>query len=135
MFDLQDKVAIVTGAGSGIGAAIAKLFGTQGAHVIALDLVEAGARGTAEAVRAAGGRASWHACDVSDATVVDALVGRIATEHARIDILVNNAGISHIGALDTTSPEDFDRLFRVNVRGVFLCARAVIPIMLRQSSG
>jgi NAD(P)-dependent dehydrogenase (short-subunit alcohol dehydrogenase family) len=135
MFDLQEKVAIVTGAGSGIGAAIATLFGRQGAQVIALDLVEAAARGTAEAVRAAGGRASWHACDVADAAAVDALFSRLAADHPRLDILVNNAGISHIGALDKTSPEDFDRLFGVNVRGVFLCARAVIPIMLRQSSG
>jgi 2-keto-3-deoxy-L-fuconate dehydrogenase len=135
MFDLQQKVAIVTGAGSGIGAAITKLFARQGADVIALDLVETAAHNTAAAVRLAGGRASAYPCDVSDAAGVDAVFAAIADAHPRVDILVNNAGISHIGSIEQTSPEDFDRLFRVNVRGVFLCARAAVSIMLRQGSG
>ncbi len=135
MFDLQQKVAIVTGAGSGIGAAIAKVFARQGAEVIAVDLVEDAARRTAAEVRHAGGRAAAFPCDVSDAAAVDALFGRLAAEYPRVDILVNNAGIAHIGSIEQTPPEDFDRLFRVNVRGVYLCARAAIPIMLRQSGG
>jgi 2-keto-3-deoxy-L-fuconate dehydrogenase len=135
MFDLQRKVAIVTGAGSGIGAAIARLFGRQGATVVAVDLVEAAAEETALAVTRSGGQASAAACDVSDATAVDAVIGRIASTHPRIDILVNNAGIAHIGSIEQTTPEDFDRLFRVNVRGVYLCARAAVPIMLRQGGG
>jgi 2-keto-3-deoxy-L-fuconate dehydrogenase len=135
MFDLQQKVAIVTGAGSGIGAAIAKLFGRQGANVIALDLVEAAAEETAAAVRHAGGRAAAFACDVSDAVSVDAVFGRLAAERPRVDILVNNAGIAHIGSIEQTTPEDFDRLFGVNVRGVYLCARAVVPAMLGQGGG
>ena len=135
MFDLQRKVAIVTGAGSGIGAAIARLFGRQGADVIALDLDEAAANSTAAAVRQAGGRASAYSCDVSEAAAVDAVFGRITGEHARVDILVNNAGIAHIGSIEQTTPDEFDRLFRVNVRGVYLCARAVVPVMLRQESG
>jgi NAD(P)-dependent dehydrogenase (short-subunit alcohol dehydrogenase family) len=135
MFDLQQKVAIVTGAGSGIGAAIARLFGKQGAHVIALDLDEAAAAGTAAEVRRAGGHASAHTCDVADAAAVEAVFRRIADAQPRIDILVSNAGISHIGSIEQTTPEDFDRLFRVNVRGVYLCARAAVPIMLRQGGG
>jgi NAD(P)-dependent dehydrogenase (short-subunit alcohol dehydrogenase family) len=135
MFELQQKVAIVTGAGSGIGAAIARLFGRQGADVVAVDLVEAAARATADAVREAGGRASAHACDVSDTAAVEALFARLAADYPRLDILVNNAGIAHIGSIEHTPPDDFDRLFRVNVRGVYLCARAAVPIMLRQGGG
>ena len=135
MFDLQQKVAIVTGAGSGIGAAITKLFARQGADVIALDLDEAAAQSMAAAVRQAGGRASAYACDVSDAAHVDAVFGRIAAERPRIDILVNNAGIAHIGSIEQTTPDDLDRLYRVNVRGVYLCAHAVVPVMLRQGGG
>jgi NAD(P)-dependent dehydrogenase (short-subunit alcohol dehydrogenase family) len=135
MFDLHHKVAIVTGAGSGIGAAIARTFARQGAQVVALDLDQAAAQQTAEAIRRAGGQASAHACDVADAAAVDAVFARVTADHPRIDILVSNAGISHIGSIEQTSPEDFDRLFRVNVRGVYLCARAAVPIMLRQGGG
>lgn len=135
MFDLQQKVAIVTGAGSGIGAAIARLFATQGAHVVALDLDEAAAQNTVSALRLAGRLASAYPCDVSDAASVDAVFGRIAAEHPRVDILVNNAGIAHVGSIERTTPDDLDRLYRVNVRGVYLCARAAIPTMLRQGGG
>jgi 2-keto-3-deoxy-L-fuconate dehydrogenase len=135
MYDLRQKVAIVTGAGSGIGAAIARLFATQGAEIIALDLDEAAAGNTVAAVGQAGGRASALRCDVSEAADVDAVFARIAAAHPRVDILVNNAGIAHIGTIEQTTPDDLDRLYRVNVRGIYLCARAVVPIMLRQQGG
>lgn len=135
MFDLQQKVAVVTGAGSGIGAAVSKLFAARGAHVAALDLDRSAAETTTAAIRQAGGRGSAHQCNVADPAGVDAVFGRLASEHPRLDILVNNAGISHIGTIEQTTPEDFDRLFGVNVRGVYLCARAVIPGMLRQGGG
>jgi 2-keto-3-deoxy-L-fuconate dehydrogenase len=135
MFELGGKVALVTGAGSGIGSAIANLFGQQGATVAALDRDEAAARAIAGAVTAAGGRATFHRCDVADEADVAATFGRIEATHGGVDILVNNAGIAHIGSIETTAPDDFDRLFRVNVRGVYLCARAAIPIMLRRGGG
>jgi 2-keto-3-deoxy-L-fuconate dehydrogenase len=135
MYDLRQKVAIVTGAGSGIGAAIARLFATQGAEIIALDLDETAAGNTVAAVGQAGGRAVALRCDVSEAADVDAVFARIAAAHPRVDILVNNAGIAHIGTIEQTTPDDLDRLYRVNVRGIYLCARAVVPIMLRQQGG
>ena len=135
MFDLGHKIAVVTGAGSGIGRAIAQVFAQQGATVAAIDRDEAAAAAIHEAIRANGGASSCHACDVSDEGQVDDTFRRIHAAHGRIDILVNNAGIAHIGTLETTSPQDFDRLFRVNVRGVYLCARAAIATMLGQGGG
>src|SRR3954464_14799063 len=135
MFDLQGKVAVVTGAGSGIGAAIARVFARQGATVAAVDREAEAARATSATISAAGGRAFAHTCDVSDAAAVDALFRDLTAAHPRLDILVNNAGIAHIGTIEQTTPEDFDRLYRVNVFGVYLCARAVVPVMLRQGGG
>jgi 2-keto-3-deoxy-L-fuconate dehydrogenase len=135
MFDLQGKAAVVTGAGSGIGAAIARLFARRGASVAAVDRDGAAAEEIAAEVTAAGGRASAHACDVSEAAPVDALFRDLAAAYPRLDILVNNAGIAHVGTIEQTTPEDFDRLYRVNVFGVYLCARAVVPVMLAQGGG
>jgi len=135
VFELTDKVAVVTGAGSGIGAAIASLFARQQAHVAALDRDEAAARQTADAIRAVGGRADVWACNVADSAQVARTFDAIRAAHPRIDILVNNAGISHVGTIEQTSDADLDRLYAVNVKGVFLCARAAVPIMLAQGGG
>jgi NAD(P)-dependent dehydrogenase (short-subunit alcohol dehydrogenase family) len=135
MFELGDKVAVVTGAGSGIGRAIATLFAQQGAAVAALDRDEAAARAVAGTIRDRGGTSSFYRCDVSEEADVTATFQRIEAVAGRVDILVNNAGIAHIGSIETTSPVDFDRLFRVNVRGVYLCSRAAIPMMLRHGRG
>src|SRR6188768_2272624 len=135
MFDLEGKATVVTGAGSGIGAAIARLFAQQGATVAAVDRDAASAAGTAAAITTAGGRASPHACDVSDPDAVGALFDTLSSNGGRVDILVNNAGIAHVGTIEHTPPEDLDRVYRVNVFGVYLCARAAVPIMLRQGGG
>jgi 2-keto-3-deoxy-L-fuconate dehydrogenase len=135
MFDLTRRVTIVTGAGSGIGAAIARVFARRGAEVIALDLDEAKAEATVAALAADGGRGTALQCDVSDPTDVETVFERVRATHQRIDVLVNNAGIAHVGTIEQTTPADLERLYRVNIQGVFLCARAVIPQMLRQGGG
>jgi 2-keto-3-deoxy-L-fuconate dehydrogenase len=135
MFELTGKTAVVTGAGSGIGESIALLFARQGARVAVLDVDDAAARRTVEAIRSARGQAERWACDVSDAGRVAAVFAEIDARLGRLDILVNNAGIAHVGDLGHTAEGDFDRLFRVNVRGVFLCARAAVERMERQGGG
>ena len=135
MFDLKGKTALVTGAGSGIGAAIARLFARRGAIVAAADLDAAAAGRIADEITRAGGAATGHHCDVSQAGSVEGLFGAVTAAHARLDILVNNAGVAHVGSIETTTPEDLDRVYRVNVVGVYLCARAAVAVMLRQGGG
>jgi len=135
MFNLREKIAVVTGGGSGIGAAIAGLFARQGAHVTVVDRDEAAARSTADTIRATGGAADALRCDVSEPDEVAAAFREIDRTRGRVDILVNNAGIPHVGTIEQTGPDDLDRLYRVNVKGVYLCARAAIGIMLRQGGG
>lgn len=135
MFELNGKVAVVTGAGSGIGEAIAALFAKQGAHAAVLDLDEAAAARVVEKIRGAGGKADAWACDVSSASGVKSVFGDVVGRLKRIDILVNNAGIPGVGDILKTSEDDFDRVYRVNVKGVFLCAQAAVDVMLKQGSG
>jgi len=134
LFDLSQKVAAITGAGSGIGAAIATLFARQGARVVALDLNES-AEATAAAIAAAGGDAVARRCNVAEPDEVADTFREIAATLGRLDILVNNAGIAHVGTIEQTTPDDLDRLYAVNVRGVFLCAKAAVGIMLPQGHG
>lgn len=135
MFRLDGKVAVVTGAGSGIGQAIALLFARQGAQVKVLDLNPAAAGATTETIRAAKGQAAALTCDVGDAVQVEATFQRAVAERGQIDILVNSAGVAHVGTVLTTSEEEFDRVYRVNVKGVYLCCRAAVPHMLKQGAG
>ncbi|MEO6499102.1 MAG: SDR family oxidoreductase [Mucilaginibacter sp.] len=131
MFDLQNKNAVITGAGSGIGKSVAILFAKQGATVYVLDLNEIQAAGTVSEIVASGGKATGHVVDVSD----QAKLVKIFQQIGRVDILVNSAGISHIGKADTTSAEDFDRLFNVNVKGLYNCLFAAIPLMKKNNGG
>jgi NAD(P)-dependent dehydrogenase (short-subunit alcohol dehydrogenase family) len=135
MFRLDDKNAVVTGAGSGIGQAIAHLFARQGARVFVLERDAAAGDRTADAIRAAGGASESIECDVSSAASVEMAFGRAAGAAGRIDILVNNAGIAHIGTVESTTDEDLDRIYNVNVKGVHLCSRAVVPRMVEQGGG
>ena len=134
MFDLHHKVAVVTGAGSGIGAAIATLFARQGARIVVVDINES-AVATVEAISTAGGDAVARRCDVAVPDEVTRTFDDVHTTFGKIDILVNNAGISHVGTVEQTTPEDLDRLYAVNVRGVFLCSRAAVGIMLQHGGG
>jgi len=131
MFNLQHKNAVITGAGSGIGKSVALLFARQGAAVSLVDINEQQATAVASEIKAAGGVASVYITDVSDQKKVMAVFEQLGT----IDILVNSAGISHIGKADTTSVEDFDRLFNVNVKGLYNCLYAAIPSMKKNKGG
>ena len=135
MFQLTGKVAVVTGGGSGIGAAIATLFGRQGALVVVLDVDEDAAARTTNAIQREGGASDARRCDVTQAASVRDAMARVAADRRRIDILVNNAGIAHVGTIEATDEADLDRLYAVNVKGVFLCARAAIPVMMAQGGG
>ncbi len=131
MFRLDKKIAFVTGAGSGIGEQIARLFAQQGAHVILADIRQDAAERVAGEIRANGGSARAQQLDVADESQVKGAINRAATE-GRLDILVNNAGISHVGNILETSLEDWEGVMRVNARGVFLCAREAVRQMLAQ---
>jgi 2-keto-3-deoxy-L-fuconate dehydrogenase len=131
MFRLDGKIALVTGAGSGIGEAIALCFAAQGATVWIVDLDEAAAAATVGAIKGAGGKADLACVDVSDPGAVLALAGRIA----QLDILVNNAGIGHVGNLRGTEAADLDRMYAVNVRGPFNFCKAFVPAMLERRRG
>lgn len=129
MFRLDNKTAVITGAGSGIGKAIAILFAKQGANVQVLDMDEAGGNATVAAITAEGGKASYHHCDVSKQAVVKSIIDAIIASTGSIDILVNNAGIAHVGNAENTAENDFDRLMTVNVKGVYNCIHLAIPHM------
>jgi len=133
MFRLDNKTAIITGGGSGIGKAIATVFAQQGASVHILDMDEQGATNVVKEITDAGGKARFYKCDVSKQSEVKQIVDDIAGSGA-IDILINNAGIAHIGTADNTAETDFDRLVNVNVKGVYNCLHSVLPHM-KQNGG
>lgn len=131
MFSLTGKSAVITGGGSGIGKAMAVLFAKQGAtvHIIELN-ADAAADAVAE-IKAHGQQAFAHSCNVTDQQAVIATYKKIGV----INILINNAGIAHIGVADTTSEEDFTKIFNVNVKGVYNSIFAAIPIMKGHNGG
>lgn len=135
LFNLQGKVAVITGAASGIGRAIAVKLAAQGAHVQVLDLNESAAKAVADEIKSQNFLAQAHVCNVATQAEVKTVAQKIVDQHARIDILVNSAGIAHIGKLETTTEADFDRLFQVNVKGVYNAMQAVIPFMKLNKSG
>jgi NAD(P)-dependent dehydrogenase (short-subunit alcohol dehydrogenase family) len=135
MFDLSHKIAVVTGAGSGIGAAIANTFARAGAYVFVTDLNADSASATATRIVEQGGKAAALALDVRDAAACADVVTHVQANGERIDILVNNAGIGHVGTMLTTEGADLDRLYAVNVRGVFNVTKAVLPEMTARGHG
>jgi NAD(P)-dependent dehydrogenase (short-subunit alcohol dehydrogenase family) len=130
MFSLAGKKAVVTGGGSGIGKAISVLFAQQGADVHIIELSQESAATALQEIAAAGGKATAWSCNVSNQAEVVETFNQIGALH----ILVNNAGIAHIGKADTTAEEDFDRVMKVNVKGVYNCLYAAIP-QLRAAKG
>ena len=128
MFDLNNKTAVITGGGSGIGKAMAVLFAQQKAKVYIIDVDEKGATETVSAIGANGGDAAFKKCDIASKQAVDETIAAII-EEAGIDILINNAGIAHVGNIEQVTPEVVDRLFGVNVKGMYHTIYAAIPHM------
>ena len=132
MFRLDGKAAIITGAGSGIGREIALLFAKQGAAVCVADLNTDGADAVVAEIIADGGRAFAQKLDVAEGAQADAAVVETVKRFGSVDILVNNAGIGFVGNVLETNAEDLDKLYNVNVRGVFNCSKAAVQQMLAQ---
>jgi NAD(P)-dependent dehydrogenase (short-subunit alcohol dehydrogenase family) len=133
-FRLYGRLAVITGAGSGIGRAIAHKFAANGASVCLLDINRADAEAVAAEITRAGGAASAYEGDVSDRASIESTFQTIL-QQGRVHILVNNAGVSHIGTLESTTEHDFDRVFLVNVKGYFNCINAVIGRMKSAGGG
>tara|TARA_R110002167_G_scaffold49412_42_gene144814 strand:- start:137 stop:913 length:777 start_codon:yes stop_codon:yes gene_type:complete len=127
-FNLQGKITVVTGGGSGIGRAISKTLAAQGAEVHVLELKEEAALEVVREIKEEGGIAAAHACNVAVQKDVKVAMASIGAS-GKIDILINNAGIAHIGDVEHTNEEDFDRVYNVNVKGVYNCIQAVMPYM------
>ena len=131
MFSLQNKAAVVTGGGSGIGKAIAEMFARQGATIHVIELNEVNAIQTVKSIEANAGKAFAHSCDVSNQQKVK----EVFDEIGNINLLVNCAGIAHVGKADTTSEEDFTKVFNVNVKGTYNCLHEALPIFKKSGGG
>jgi len=134
MFNLKGKTAIVTGGGSGIGKAISKKFASQGAIVHILEMNPDNANETLKEIEKGQGKAFAHQCNVADQAEVKKVIDSIAAKTS-IDILVNNAGVAHVGNIENTSEEDLDRLYSINIKGVYNCIRAAITHMKAKQKG
>lgn len=134
MFRLDNKTAIITGGGSGIGKAISTTFAKQGAIVYIIEMDEKAAAATVDEITTEGGKGSFFKCNIANQQEVKTVIAQITQKHATIDILVNNAGIAHIGQADNTAEEDFDRVVAVNIKGVYNCLHETIPFM-KQKGG
>ena len=132
---LEGKVCVITGAGSGIGRATALLFAREGACVVVADVDRAGADETVKQIRADGGTANAVIADVTDPAAAQRVADEAVKAEGRIDVLFNNAGISGVGTAHETSIELWDKVMAVNVRGVFLVSKFVVPYMIERKRG
>jgi 2-keto-3-deoxy-L-fuconate dehydrogenase len=133
-FSLKEKVAVVTGGGSGIGRAIALKFAAHGATLHILDIALSEANATRQQILSEGGRATVYECDVTDQAQVKATFQQLAGKESP-SILVNNAGISSIGTVESTTESEFDRVYRVNIKGFYNCMQAGVPLMKEHGGG
>ncbi|MEB0263253.1 MULTISPECIES: glucose 1-dehydrogenase [unclassified Mucilaginibacter] len=131
MFSLKNKIAVITGGGSGIGKAIALLFAKQGATIHIIELNTDAANDVIAEIKNAGGDGQAHAANVSDQQAVINVFNTIG----KVDVLVNNAGIAHVGNVEKTSEADLDRIFSVNVKGAYNCLFAAVPLMKAAGKG
>jgi len=133
--ELSGKVVLITGAAVGIGRATALLMAEKGASLVLADVNEELGNQTTEEAKRGGAAAMFLKADVSKVTDVDKMVSRAVEKFGRIDALVNNAGVVLISDVESTQEQDFNRVIDVNFKGVFLCSKAVIPIMRKQGGG
>ncbi len=133
-FSLKDKTVIVTGGGSGIGKAISMTFAEQGAKVNILDANQESSQKVVAEIKALGLDANGYMCDVTNQENVKDTIAQIAKNDIP-DILVNNAGIAHVGNIEAVSEQDLDRLYNVNIKGVYNCSKAVLPYMKERGNG
>jgi 2-keto-3-deoxy-L-fuconate dehydrogenase len=131
MFNLKGKTAIVTGSGSGIGKAVALMFAKSGAEVHVFDLNAEAVNATVAEIKTEKGNAFTQVGDVTKQQQVKEIFSKIG----KVDILVNSAGVSHVGNVETTPEADFDRLYQVNIKGVYNCLQAAVSIMRQQKNG
>jgi NAD(P)-dependent dehydrogenase (short-subunit alcohol dehydrogenase family) len=131
MFQLNNKIALVTGGGSGIGKDVCKVLAKQGAHVIVVDLNADSAKGTVDEITANGNNAEALTLDVTNQGAVTTAFEKLKS----LDILVNCAGISHIGSATSTNETDFEKVFQVNVKGVYHCLQAGVNVMKKSGGG
>jgi len=132
---LPDKVALITGSGSGIGRAMAQVFSKEGARVIVADYSEEGGQGTVDLVKAVGGEATFVRVDVTDAGSVRRMAASAMAAYGRVDILCNNAGVGSTDTVINTDEATWDRVFAVDVKGVFLCSKYMLPHMIAAGKG
>ena len=133
-FSLVNKGVVITGGGSGIGKAIAKTFATQGADVHILDLNMDAADDIAAQIKSRGFKATPYHCNIAHYKQVSELVNQIS-KVASVDVLINNAGIAHVGNIEACSEEDLDRLYEINIKGVYNCSKVCIPLMKKNGGG
>ena len=134
IFSLKGKTAIVTGGGSGIGKAISKTFAKQGAHICILDFSEENGNTTVSEIKKENGAASFYQCDVANQNQLEEIFNAISKNNS-IDILINNAGIAHVGNIENTNSEDLDRLYNVNIKGVYNGMKAAIKHFMKNGKG
>src|SRR5665648_153485 len=135
LMELKDKVAVITGAGKGIGRETALLFAQKGAKVVVVDFDPQAGKDVVEEITTSGGEAIFCSVNVTDQAQVQEMVGRTLESFGRIDVLINNAGITQDGMLTKLSIEQWNAVIGVNLTGVFNCTQAVVPIMIQQGSG
>ena len=133
--NLSNKTVVITGGGSGIGRSIAEVFAQHGASVHILERNEQAAADTLAAIHEAKGQATAYRCDIASSDEVAQVFSQIAQQSATVDVLINNAGIAHVGTLENTTEEDLDRVYQVNIKGVYNCLRACVPTMKKQGGG
>lgn len=133
-FSLQNKTALITGGGSGIGEAIAQTFANQDAKVFIIDQNLDAANKIVEKINKKGLSAKAYKCDVSNNKNVSNVINEIS-KTSTIDVLINNAGIAHVGNIEACEEKDLDHLYEVNIKGVYNCTRAIIPFMVKNKNG